>query len=241
MAAPQGTVWLVEQKRYRTEEEHTTGPVPENLWQFGVQVQVRCTSAPSCSSSFSMHADDDALHVWQARVKSKVSKPRNMPYPSEGLTFQGGEGAVVVDMLNEKLVWSLSSSSLPGPTKIVYGQLQHGRSGDNAWMRSLEDVKAAFIDAYAAGKLEEYTKDMTTTTFCLPWPPVTEHLVNLAVDMGACLLPCALLMHLALLRGCVWARARACGRAAPPCMPLPTVAVVVTRVANLAVGQGPHE
>ena len=46
MAAPLGTVWLVEQKRYRTEEEQTTGPVPENLWQFGVQVQVRCTSAP---------------------------------------------------------------------------------------------------------------------------------------------------------------------------------------------------
>ena len=29
-------------------------------------------------------------------TESKVSKPRNMPYPSEGLTFQGGEGAVVV-------------------------------------------------------------------------------------------------------------------------------------------------
>ena len=41
MAAPLGTVWLVEQKRYRSVEEHTTGPVPENLWQFGVQVSVR--------------------------------------------------------------------------------------------------------------------------------------------------------------------------------------------------------
>ena len=76
----------------------------------------------------SIPADDDDLHVWQVRVRSKATKPRNMPYPSEGLTFHGGEGAVVVDMLNEKLVWSLSSSSLPGPTKIVYGQLQHGRA-----------------------------------------------------------------------------------------------------------------
>ena len=60
----------------------------------------------------SIPADDDDLHVWQVRVRSKATKPRNMPYPSEGLTFHGGEGAVVVDMLNEKLVWSLSSSSL---------------------------------------------------------------------------------------------------------------------------------
>ena len=176
----------------------------------------------------SIPADDDDLHVWQVRVRSKATKPRNMPYPSEGLTFHGGEGAVVVDMLNEKLVWSLSSSSLPGPTKIVYGQLQHGHCGDNAWMRSLEDVKAAFLDAYAAGKLEEYTKDMTTATFSLPWPPVSEHLVNLAVDMGACLLPCAP-SHLCML-SCAWMRVgalvRACGRAALPCMPPPPTIVV---------------
>ena len=192
MAAPLGSVWLVDQKRYRTEEELTVGPVPENLWQFGIQVSVCCTVHPTTSSSLTTTTDDDDTHVWQVRVKSKATKPRNMPYPSEGLTFHGGEGGVVADMLNEKLVWSLSSSSLPGPTKIVYGQLQHERCGNTAWMRSLEDVKAAFLDAYAAGKLEEFTKEMTTTTYSLPWPPIDEHLVNLAIDMGVCL-PCALL------------------------------------------------
>jgi len=91
------------------------------------------------------------LHVWQVRVKKGANKPRDMPYPRDALTFHVGDGAVVVDMLNEQLVWSVSSSSLPGPTKAVYGQLQHKHCGNTAYLRSLDDVKAAFLDEYAAG------------------------------------------------------------------------------------------
>merc|ERR1712185_107406 len=87
-------------------------------------------------------------------------------------------------MRNPSVLYTVSSSSLPGPTKVVYAQLQHERCGDLAWMRKTEDVRAAFIDKYQAGELEEYTKEMTATTYSMPWPPIADHLPNFALDMG---------------------------------------------------------
>ena len=54
--------------------------------------------------------------------------------------------------------------------------------GETAWMRSLEDVKAVLLDQYAAGGLDEFTKDMSNSTYSQPWPPIADHLTNLAID-----------------------------------------------------------
>ena len=123
----------------------------------------------------------------QAFVKSGAKKPRNMPYEKSALSFHNGDVAVVVDMLNPSKPFTVRSTVLPASSKIVFGQLSHDKCGETAWMRSIEDVKSAFCDLYSAGELEEYTKNMSNGTYSKPWPPIADHLANLAVDLGAAL------------------------------------------------------
>jgi|TARA_B110000196_G_C20945301_1_gene566615 hypothetical protein len=123
--------------------------------------------------------------VWQAIIRKGATKPRNMPYDKSSLSFHNGAAAVVVDMLQPNKPFIVSLVDVPASSKAVFGQLKHQQCGETAWMRSTEDVKAVFIDQYEAGELADYTKDMTNSTYSLPWPPIADHLTNLAIDKGA--------------------------------------------------------
>jgi len=123
--------------------------------------------------------------VWQAIIRKGATKPRNMPYDKSSLSFHNGAAAVVVDMLQPNKPFIVPLVDVPASSKAVFGQLKHQQCGETAWMRSTEDVKAVFIDQYEAGELADYTKDMTNSTYSLPWPPIADHLTNLAIDKGA--------------------------------------------------------
>ena len=118
-------------------------------------------------------------------MKKGAIKPRNEPYDISGLTFHDGMVAVMVDMRKPDLPFTVPIGEVPLASKAVFSQLKHDQCGETAWMRSPEDVKAVFSDSYTAGELEDYTKNMSISTFSLPWPPIAAHLGNLAMDMGA--------------------------------------------------------
>ena len=118
-------------------------------------------------------------------MKKGAIKPRNEPYDISGLTFHDGMVAVMVDMRKPDLPFTVPIGEVPLASKAVFSQLKHEQCGETAWMRSPEDVKAVFSDSYTAGELEDYTKNMSISTFSLPWPPIAAHLGNLAMDMGA--------------------------------------------------------
>ena len=123
--------------------------------------------------------------LWQVRVKKGAIKPRNEPYDISGLTFHDGMVAVMVDMRKPDLPFTVPIGEVPLASKAVFSQLKHELCGETAWMRSPEDVKGVFSDSYTAGELEDYTKNMSISTFSLPWPPIAAHLGNLDMDMGA--------------------------------------------------------
>tara|TARA_B100000795_G_scaffold145238_1_gene108749 strand:- start:5737 stop:6090 length:354 start_codon:yes stop_codon:yes gene_type:complete len=108
-----------------------------------------------------------------------------MPYDKSALSFQNGAVAIVVDMLEPTKPFIVSLGDVPASSKAVFSQVEHQKYGETAWMRSGEDVKAVFTDQYAAGELADYTKNMTNSTYSLPWPPIADHLANLAIDKGA--------------------------------------------------------
>ena len=118
-------------------------------------------------------------------MKKGAIKPRNEPYDISGLTFHDGMVAVMVDMRKPDLPFTVPIGEVPLASKAVFSQLKHELCGETAWMRSPEDVKGVFSDSYTAGELEDYTKNMSISTFSLPWPPIAAHLGNLDMDMGA--------------------------------------------------------
>ena len=182
MAAPLGAVWLTDERRYRTEDEQTEGLVPTNTWMYSCAIMVPPLLCPHAAAQ----RPTALLATWQARVKKGATKPRNAPWPVETLSFHQGEVARCVDMLAPNAAFSLRRSELPKGTKAVFAQLQHAMVGGEAWMRSFEDVKAAFIDEYRAGNISpEFTAQMTTSTFSAPWPAAGDSLCCLEADMGA--------------------------------------------------------
>lgn len=185
MAAPVGAVWLADEHRYRTAEEQTEGTMPANLWLIGFSHMVLpARTLPAQRDDWSRPPTLSAT-VWQAIIRKGATKPRNMPYDKSALSFHNGCAAVVVDMLQPNKPFIVSLADVPASSKAVFGQLKHQQCGETAWMRSAEDVKAVFIDQYEAGELADYTKDMTNSKYSLPWPPIADHLTNLAIDKGA--------------------------------------------------------
>ena len=87
-------------------------------------------------------------------MKKGITKPRNMPYPASGLSCHNGVVAIVVDMRAPKQPFTLPLAKVPACSKAVFSQLKHERCGDAAWMRSINDVNAAFFDRYSAGELD---------------------------------------------------------------------------------------
>ena len=121
----------------------------------------------------------------QAFVKKGAQKPRNAPWPASALSFYGGDVAVVVDMRNPKVLYTVNGRELAAGTRLVFSQLDYSLAGPDAWMMNKDDVHAAFLDKYAVGELVEFTQSMGERQFCLPWPPVSEFVRILAAFEGA--------------------------------------------------------
>tara|TARA_B110001452_G_scaffold267304_1_gene276671 strand:+ start:507 stop:1226 length:720 start_codon:yes stop_codon:yes gene_type:complete len=116
-------------------------------------------------------------------VKKQATKPRgNSLWPISCLTYHTGKVHVLVKMDGTKVAWT--SRSAPKSAEVVYAQLEHARCGDNAWMRTFQDVWAAWQVAYKRGELAEVTEHMDKSTFSVPWPTIEMHMPNINLDMG---------------------------------------------------------
>ena len=89
---------------------------------------------------------------------------------------------MLVKMDGTKVAWT--SRSAPKSAEVVYAQLEHARCGNNAWMRSFEDVWAAWQAAYLRGELRAVTEHMDKSTYSAPWPTIEMHMPNINLDLG---------------------------------------------------------